>query len=135
MGAFITRLRTDKARRFIARFIAFESNLAADLDKEDTEGEKQATRTSRDKKGIPPKIIAMNKQSMECEIPVSQNISLYRPAINLAIGGIRVIAMFPTPEAVKETQVYTQIGKEEVPLRKQTPNSSTASQTAKSRCN
>ena len=75
-GAFITRLRTDQARRFIARFIAFELNLAADLDKVETEGEKQAMRTSRDKKGIPPKIIAMNKQSMECEIPVSQNIIL-----------------------------------------------------------
>ncbi len=87
--------------------MAFESNLAADLDKVDTDGEKQAMRTSRDKKGIPPKIIAMNKQSMECEIPVSQNISLYRPAIILAMGGIRVKTMFPSPEAVKETQVVS----------------------------
>jgi hypothetical protein len=76
----------------------------------------------------------MNKQSMECEIPVSQHTSLYRPALNLAMGEVRVRTMFPTPEAVKETQIYPQTEKK-VPLRKQPLDSSTATPAAKSRWN
>ena len=70
-----TCLRTDQAKRRMARFMVMSSNFPIALDMDETEGEKQTKRTKRDKEGIPHKVMAMSKQSMEYEIPVSRKIS------------------------------------------------------------